>query len=268
MSTTAACPAPNAANNTGSPMGCPVQGVGVRSCRQWGTKIAISRNTKTIPPMMAKRLLANRPARVLGLVGLVGLGSGGFIAHNLSIGMARARRTKDRKQVSAESRGLSVAKDGPYVGIEENSMRGSMTLAMVLLGLAPAWAAAGTAVAVPQAARSEHPPATATANTSKPTANVRASDIGSSSDRDSDSDERPDGDQKPRRPLSSPPASAETTPSAPQQPVFIISCNASGCTDNQGHFLTRSGPQHLVGPNGIRCQSMGGNWQCNAPTAP
>lgn len=134
-------------------------------------------------------------------------------------------------------------------------MRGSMTLAMVLLGLAPAWAAWGAAAAVPQAARSEPPTATATANVC-------------ASDRDSDSDERPDGDKTPRRPPSSQPASTETTPSAPQQPVFIISCNASGCTDNQGHFLTRSGPQNLVGPNGIRCQSMGGNWQCNAPIAP
>lgn len=145
-------------------------------------------------------------------------------------------------------------------------MRGSMTLAMVLLCLAPAWAAWGAAAAVPQAARSEHQPATATTTTSSPTANVRSNGIGS--DSDSDSDERPDGDKKPRRPPSSQPANAETTPSAPQQPVFIISCNASGCNDNQGHFLTRSGPQNLVGPNGIRCQSMGGNWQCNAPTAP
>ncbi len=147
-------------------------------------------------------------------------------------------------------------------------MRGSMTLAMVLLCLAPAWAAWGAAAAVPQAARSEHQPATATTTTSSPTANVRSNGIGSDSDSDSDSDERPDGDKKPRRPPSSQPANAETTPSAPQQPVFIISCNASGCNDNQGHFLTRSGPQNLVGPNGIRCQSMGGNWQCNAPTAP
>lgn len=71
-----------------------------RSAHQNGTKIAINRNTNTTAPMMANRLLANRPARVWELVGLVGLGSGGFIPTNLAIRLAQQRQTKHRKHDS------------------------------------------------------------------------------------------------------------------------------------------------------------------------
>lgn len=132
-------------------------------------------------------------------------------------------------------------------------MRGSMTLATLLLGMAQACAAAGTAgatAATPQATRSERPAANATVH-----------------DRDSDAEQDQDSDRKPRRPQAAEPASAPSTPLAPQ-PIFIISCNASGCNDNQGRFLTRSGPQRLVGPDGISCQLMGGNWQCSPGSQP
>ncbi|MCS4294971.1 hypothetical protein M2375_003204 [Comamonas sp. BIGb0152] len=72
-------------------------------------------------------------------------------------------------------------------------------------------------------------------------------------------------DAQARRSPPTPPAAAST---AAPQPVFIISCNPSGCNDNQGRFLTRSGPQRLVGPNGLSCQSMGGNWQCSPGNPP
>lgn len=75
-----------------------------------------------------------------------------------------------------------------------------------------------------------------------------------------------DGRRAPRTERSSPAASPATA--APPPAVFIISCNASGCNDNQGRFLTRSGPQRLVGPNGLSCQLMGGNWQCSPGTPP
>ena len=75
-----------------------------------------------------------------------------------------------------------------------------------------------------------------------------------------------DGQRAPRTERSSPAASPATA--GPPPAVFIISCNASGCNDNQGRFLTRSGPQRLVGPNGLSCQLMGGNWQCSPGTAP
>lgn len=72
-------------------------------------------------------------------------------------------------------------------------------------------------------------------------------------------------DERANRSQPPPPASAST----PQpQPVVIISCNPSGCNDNQGRFLTRSGPKRLVGPNGLSCQSMGGNWQCSPGNPP
>lgn len=167
-------------------------------------------------------------------------------------------RASDKGQKASQRLVAEVvgSKAGPYLGIEENRMRGSMTLAIVLLGLAPAWSAAGTAAAEPQPARSERLPASVST-----TVNARASEI------DSDSDEQTEGEKEHRRPPSSHPASPEATTPAPQ-PVFIISCNASGCNDNQGNFLTRSGPQRLVGPKGISCQSMGGNWQCNPATQP
>jgi len=75
-----------------------------------------------------------------------------------------------------------------------------------------------------------------------------------------------DGQRTPRTGRSRPAASPATA--APPPAVFIISCNASGCNDNQGRFLTRSGPRRLVGPNGLSCQLMGGNWQCSPGTAP
>ncbi|GAB2830736.1 hypothetical protein GCM10027276_36800 [Comamonas piscis] len=132
-------------------------------------------------------------------------------------------------------------------------MRGSMTLATLLLGWAQACTAAGApgiTAAAPQAARSERPAASATVH-----------------DGDSDAEQDQDSDRKPRRPPATEPASVPSTPPAPQ-PIFIISCNASGCNDNQGRFLTRSGPQRLVGPNGISCQLMGGNWQCSPGSQP
>lgn len=201
--------------------------------------------------MMAKRLFANRPARVWELVGLVGLRSGGFITVNLAIGLARLRQTKYRKYDSRRSKGLLVARAATALGQRNNRMRGSITLATLLLGLAPAWAAAGTAAAAPQAARSERQPASAS---TPPAATAQTSD--------SDADDDQDGERKPRRPQRAEPASPASPPPAPQ-PIFIISCNASGCNDNQGRFLTRSGPQRLVGPDGISCQQMGGNWQCS-----
>lgn len=84
---------------------------------------------------------------------------------------------------------------------------------------------------------------------------------------DSDAEPDQDSDRKPRRPPAAEPATPPSTSAAPQ-PIFIISCNASGCNDNQGRFLTRSGPQRLVGPDGISCQLMGGNWQCSPGSQP
>lgn len=78
-------------------------------------------------------------------------------------------------------------------------------------------------------------------------------------------DDQDSQDAQARRSPPTPPAAAST---APPQPVVIISCNPSGCNDNQGRFLTRSGPKRLVGPNGLSCQSMGGNWQCSPGNPP
>lgn len=72
-------------------------------------------------------------------------------------------------------------------------------------------------------------------------------------------------DERAGRSQPTPPASASAPP---PQPVVIISCNPSGCNDNHGRFLTRSGPKRLVGPNGLSCQSMGGNWQCSPGNQP
>ncbi len=239
---------------------------------------------------MANRLLANRPARVWELVGLVGLGSGGFIAVNLSKRLARVRQTRGRKHASPAGAG-HVGSGAVHTRQRTERMRSWTIAAALLLGLA---AQAGMAVASdaagqrgPQAetpaagsapasgaTRSSTPSSTAPSRSDPPSRPDSASTSpphAASGDAAPEADgadgrDRTDGRQAPHTERSSPAASPATA--APPPAVFIISCNASGCNDNQGRFLTRSGPQRLVGPNGLSCQLMGGNWQCSPGTAP
>jgi len=164
-------------------------------------------------------------------------------------------------------------------------MRGSIILAAMLVGLAlhagpSAAAASGQQAGKTQPAqrsdRQRSDTGTGT-HTSTSTTENSTSTSSSNTARDKQSDKQSgsnqghtehdsDSDKDEPRPQPFEPAAA-STPGTPQ-PVFVISCNASGCNDNQGNFLTRSGPQRLVGPNGIRCQLMGGNWQCSPATQP
>ncbi len=239
---------------------------------------------------MAKRLLANRPARVWELVGLVGLGSGGFIAVNLSKRLARVRQTRGRKHASPAVAG-HVGSGAVHTRQRTKRMRSWTIAAALLLGLA---AQAGMAVASnlagqrgpqaekPAAGSAPASGATRSSTPSSPThsrsdslsrpdsASTSASHAASGDAEPeadgADSADSADGRRAPRTERSSPAASPATA--APPPAVFIISCNASGCNDNQGRFLTRSGPQRLVGPNGLSCQLMGGNWQCSPGTPP
>gem|GEM_PF-1223548 len=243
--------------------------------------------------MMAKRLLANRPARVWELVGLVGLGSGGFIAVNLSKRLARVRQTRGRKHASPAVAG-HVGSGAVHTRQRTERMRSWTIAAALLLGLA---AQAGMAVAsnaagqrgtkaekpaagsapAPSATRSSTPSSTTHSRSDSPSRPDSASTSPShsaSGDAELEADgadradgaDSADGRRAPRTEGSRPAASPATA--APPPAVFIISCNASGCNDNQGRFLTRSGPQRLVGPNGLSCQLMGGNWQCSPGTPP
>lgn len=245
---------------------------------------------------MAKRLLANRPARVWELVGLVGLGSGGFIAVNLSKRLARVRQTRGRKHASPAVAG-HVGSGAVHTRQRTERMRSWTIAAALLLGLA---AQAGMAVAsdaagqrgrqaekptagsapAPNAARtststspSRSDPPSRSDSTSTSTSTSHSASGGAAPEANGtngadsyDGADGADGRRAPRGERSSPAASPATA--APPQAVFIISCNASGCNDNQGRFLTRSGPQRLVGPNGLSCQLMGGNWQCSPGTPP
>lgn len=236
---------------------------------------------------MANRLLANRPARVWELVGLVGLGSGGFIAVNLSKRLARVRQTRGRKHASPAGAG-HVGSGAVHTRQRTERMRSWTIAAALLLGLA---AQAGMAVASDAAGQRGRQPekpaagsapasgATRSSTPSSPTpsrsdslsrpdsASTSPSHVASGdAEPEADGDDSADGRRAPRSERSSPAASPATA--APPPAVFIISCNASGCNDNQGRFLTRSGPQRLVGPNGLSCQLMGGNWQCSPGTPP
>ena len=242
---------------------------------------------------MAKRLLANRPARVWELVGLVGLGSGGFIAVNLSKRLAHVRQTRGRKHASPAGAG-HVGSGAVHTRQRTERMRSWTMAAALLLGLA---AQAGMAVASDAAGQrgpqAEKPaagsaPASGATRSSTPTSTThsrsdppsRPNSASTSPSHSASGDAEPeadgadradgadsaDGRRAPRTERSSPAASPTTA--APPPAVFIISCNASGCNDNQGRFLTRSGPQRLVGPNGLSCQLMGGNWQCSPGTPP
>jgi len=173
-------------------------------------------------------------------------------------------------------------------------MRSWTIAAGLLLGLA---AQAGMAVASDAAGQRRPQPETPAAGSAPASGAARSSNPSSTAHSRSDSPSRPnsastspshsasgdaepeadgadradgadsaDGRRAPRTERSSPAASPATA--APPPAVFIISCNASGCNDNQGRFLTRSGPQRLVGPNGLSCQLMGGNWQCSPGTPP
>ncbi|MFA9283215.1 hypothetical protein ACCQ08_00370 [Comamonas sp. SY3] len=176
-------------------------------------------------------------------------------------------------------------------------MRSWTIAAALLLGLA---AQAGMAVASDAAGQRGRQPETPAAGSAPASGAARSSNPSSTAPSRSDSPSRPDsastspshsasgdaepeadgadradradgadsadGRRAPRTERSSPAASPATA--APPPAVFIISCNASGCNDNQGRFLTRSGPQRLVGPNGLSCQLMGGNWQCSPGTPP
>jgi hypothetical protein len=242
---------------------------------------------------MAKRLLANRPARVWELVGLVGLGSGGFIAVNLSKRLARVRQTRGRKHASPAVVG-HVGSGAVHTRQRTERMRSWTIAAALLLGLA---AQAGMAVASDAAGQRGPQPEKPTAGSAPASGATRTSSSTSTTPSRSDSPSRADsastspshaasgetepeadgadradgtdsadGRRPPRTERSSPAASPAAA--APPPAVFIISCNASGCNDNQGRFLTRSGPQRLVGPNGLSCQLMGGNWQCSPGTPP
>ncbi len=245
---------------------------------------------------MAKRLLANRPARVWELVGLVGLGSGGFIAVNLSKRLARVRQTRGRKHASPAEAG-HVGSGTVHTRQRTERMRSWTIAAALLLGLA---AQAGMAVASDAAGQRRPQPEKPAAGSAPASVATRSSTPSSPTHSRSDSLSRPDsastspshsasgdaepeadgadradradgadsadGRRAPRTERSSPAASPATA--APPPAVFIIGCNASGCNDNQGRFLTRSGPQRLVGPNGLSCQLMGGNWQCSPGTPP
>lgn len=230
------------------------------------------------------------------MVGLVGLGSGGFIAVNLSKRLARVRQTRGRKHASPAGAG-HVGSGAVHTRQRTERMRSWTIAAALLLGLA---AQAGMAVASdaagqrgPQAekpaagaapapsatrtsaststapARSDPPsrPDSASTSPSHAASGGAAPEANGANGADSDDGaDGADGRRAPRTERSSPAASPATA--APPPAVFIISCNASGCNDNQGRFLTRSGPQRLVGPNGLSCQLMGGHWQCSPGTAP
>ncbi|MCD2164113.1 hypothetical protein [Comamonas koreensis] len=164
-------------------------------------------------------------------------------------------------------------------------MRGSIILAAMLVGLALHAAPSAAAASGQQAGKTQPAERSdrqrsdtgtgAGSHTSTSTSTTENSTSTSSSntarDKQSGSNqghtEHDSGSDKDEpRPQPFEPAAAQT-PGTPQ-PVFVISCNASGCNDNQGNFLTRSGPQRLEGPKGIRCQLMGGNWQCSPATQP
>ncbi|TDS83673.1 hypothetical protein [Comamonas sp. JUb58] len=141
-------------------------------------------------------------------------------------------------------------------------MRGWMMVAALLVGLAQGSGASEAAAvdALPQ--RSERTGASHQ-DADQPLERERER----SQDQGQEERQEQNRSAPPRRILADPATSSSST-SAPAQPVFIISCNASGCNDNQGNFLTRSGPQRLVGPKGISCQLMGGNWQCSPGSLP
>jgi hypothetical protein len=158
-------------------------------------------------------------------------------------------------------------------------MRGSIILAAMLVGLAlhagpSAAAASGQQAGKTQPAeRSDRQRSDTGTGTHTSTSTSTSTTDSSNTARDKQSgsnqghtEHNSGSDKDEPRPQPFEPAAAQT-PGTPQ-PVFVISCNASGCNDNQGNFLTRSGPQRLEGPKGIRCQLMGGNWQCSPATQP
>ncbi|WP_313333645.1 hypothetical protein [Comamonas sp.] len=164
----------------------------------------------------------------------------------------------------AAQAGMAVASDGA-------GQRGPQAEKPVA-GAAPASGATRTSSSTSTTpSRSDSPSRADSASTSTSTSHSAsggaAPEANGANGADSDDGaDRADGRRALRTERSSPAASPATA--APPPAVFIISCNASGCNDNQGRFLTRSGPQRLVGPNGLSCQLMGGNWQCSPGTPP